>query len=233
MKLAVKPFTMVGATTRSGLLSSPLRDRFGQHYHLEFYTHSELAQIIQRSADLLAVRIDSEGALELAARSRGTPRIANRLLRRVRDFAQINELSIVTREVALGASELLEIDACGFDKMDRAILAAIIDKFDGGPVGVETLAAAVGEESDTIGDVYEPYLLQEGFIARTARSCCHAACVHTFGPCPPRHVAVGHSSHDSQTLFLRNVTELHVRRFADRKRDSSANCGGVWAVLST
>jgi Holliday junction DNA helicase RuvB len=169
MKLAVKPFTMVGATTRSGLLSSPLRDRFGQHYHLEFYTHSELAQIIQRSADLLAVRIDSEGALELAARSRGTPRIANRLLRRVRDFAQINELPIVTREVALGASELLEIDACGFDKMDRAILAAIIDKFDGGPVGVETLAAAVGEESDTIGDVYEPYLLQEGFIARTAR----------------------------------------------------------------
>jgi len=169
MKLAVKPFTMVGATTRSGLLSSPLRDRFGQHYHLEFYTHSELVQIIQRSADLLAVRIDSEGALELAARSRGTPRIANRLLRRVRDFAQVNELPIVTREVALGASELLEIDACGFDKMDRAILAAIIDKFDGGPVGVETLAAAVGEESDTIGDVYEPYLLQEGFIARTAR----------------------------------------------------------------
>jgi hypothetical protein len=152
---------------------------------------------------------------------------------RVRDFAQVNQLPIVTREVALGASELLEIDACGFDKMDRAILAAIIDKFDGGPVGVETLAAAVEEESDTIGDVYEPYLLQEGFIARTARACCHAACVHTFGPCPPRHVAVGHSSHDSQTLFLRNVTELHVRRFADRKRDSSANCGGVWAVLST
>jgi holliday junction DNA helicase RuvB len=169
MKLAVKPFTMVGATTRSGLLSSPLRDRFGQHYHLEFYTHSELAQIIQRSADLLAIRIDSEGALELATRSRGTPRIANRLLRRVRDFAQVNQLPIVTREVALGASELLEIDECGFDKMDRSILAAIIDKFDGGPVGVETLAAAVGEEADTIGDVYEPYLLQEGFIARTAR----------------------------------------------------------------
>jgi Holliday junction DNA helicase RuvB len=169
MKLAVKPFTMVGATTRSGLLSSPLRDRFGQHYHLDFYTHSDLTQIIQRSADLLGVRIDLEGAVELAARSRGTPRIANRLLRRVRDFAQVNELPTVTREVALGALELLEIDSCGFDKMDRAILAAIIDKFDGGPVGVETLAAAVGEESDTIGDVYEPYLLQEGFIARTAR----------------------------------------------------------------
>ena len=169
MKLSVRPFTMVGATTRSGLLSSPLRDRFGQHYHLDFYAHRELTQIIQRSAHLLAVRIDSEGAVELAMRSRGTPRIANRLLRRVRDFAQVNELPIVTREVALGALELLDIDSCGFDKMDRAILAAIIDKFDGGPVGVETLAAAVGEESDTIGDVYEPYLLQEGFIARTAR----------------------------------------------------------------
>jgi holliday junction DNA helicase RuvB len=168
MKLSVKPFTMVGATTRSGLLSSPLRDRFGQHFHLEFYTHGELVQIIQRSAHLLAIRIDSEGALELATRSRGTPRIANRLLRRVRDFAQVNQLPMVTREVALGALELLDIDSCGFDKMDRAILAAIIDKFDGGPVGVETLAAAVGEESDTIGDVYEPYLLQEGFIARTA-----------------------------------------------------------------
>jgi Holliday junction DNA helicase RuvB len=169
MKLAVKPFTMVGATTRSGLLSSPLRDRFGQHYHLDFYTHSELAQIIRRSAHLPAVPIDREAALELATRSRGTPRIANRLLRRVRDFAQFNELPVVTREVALGASELLEIDGCGFDQMDRAILAAIIDKFDGGPVGVETLAAAVGEEADTIDDVYEPYLVQEGFIARTSR----------------------------------------------------------------
>jgi Holliday junction DNA helicase RuvB len=169
MKLAVKPFTMVGATTRSGLLSAPLRDRFGQHYHLDFYGHGELTQIIQRSAQLLDVRIDQEGAVELAARARGTPRIANRLLRRVRDFAQVNAAPVVTSEVALGALELLEIDACGFDKMDRAILSAIIDKFDGGPVGVETLAAAVGEEADTIGDVYEPYLLQEGFIARTAR----------------------------------------------------------------
>ena len=169
MKLAVKPFTMVGATTRSGLLSSPLRDRFGQHYHLDFYGHDELTQIIQRSAQLLDVRIDHAGAVELAARARGTPRIANRLLRRVRDFAQINAAPVVTSEVALGALELLEIDACGFDKMDRSILSAIIDKFDGGPVGVETLAAAVGEEADTIGDVYEPYLLQEGFIARTAR----------------------------------------------------------------
>jgi Holliday junction DNA helicase RuvB len=169
MKLAVKPFTMVGATTRAGLLSSPLRDRFGQHYHLEFYAHADLSEIIRRSARLLNVSIDQAGAAELAARSRGTPRIANRLLRRVRDFAQVNEAPMVTREIALGALDLLEIDSCGFDRMDRAILAAIIDKFDGGPVGVDSLAAAVGEEADTIGDVYEPYLLQEGFIARTAR----------------------------------------------------------------
>jgi holliday junction DNA helicase RuvB len=169
MKLAVKPFTMVGATTRSGLLSSPLRDRFGQHYHLDFYIHSDLSEIIRRSARLLGVALDDDGAVELAARSRGTPRIANRLLRRVRDFAQVNETPRIGREVALAALELLEIDGCGFDRMDRAILAAIIDKFDGGPVGVESLAAAVGEESDTIGEVYEPYLLQEGFIARTAR----------------------------------------------------------------
>ena len=169
MRLAVKPFTLVGATTRSGLLSLPLRDRFGQHYHLDFYTHDDLAEIVRRSAHLLGVRIDEAGAAELAARSRGTPRVANRLLRRVRDFAQVNEAPTVTREVALAALELLEIDACGFDRMDRNILAAIIDQFDGGPVGVESLAAAVGEEPDTIGEVYEPYLLQEGFIARTAR----------------------------------------------------------------
>jgi Holliday junction DNA helicase RuvB len=169
MPLAVKPFTLVGATTRSGLLSAPLRDRFGQHFHLDFYDREELTEIVARSARLLGIRVDDEGSHEIAGRARGTPRVANRLLRRVRDFAQVNEAATVTREVAVGALELLEIDACGFDRMDRAILAAIIDKFDGGPVGVESLAAAVGEEADTIGEVYEPYLLQEGFIARTAR----------------------------------------------------------------
>jgi len=169
MPLAVKPFTLVGATTRSGLLSAPLRDRFGQHFHLDFYDREELTEIVARSARLLGIRVDGDGAHEIAGRARGTPRVANRLLRRVRDFAQVNEAATVTREVAVGALELLEIDACGFDRMDRAILAAIIDKFDGGPVGVESLAAAVGEEADTIGEVYEPYLLQEGFIARTAR----------------------------------------------------------------
>ena len=169
MPLAVKPFTLVGATTRSGLLSAPLRDRFGQHFHLDFYDRDELTEIVARSARLLGIRVDDDGSREIAGRARGTPRVANRLLRRVRDFAQVNEAATVTREVAVGALELLEIDACGFDRMDRAILAAIIDKFDGGPVGVESLAAAVGEEADTIGEVYEPYLLQEGFIARTAR----------------------------------------------------------------
>jgi Holliday junction DNA helicase RuvB len=169
MPLAVKPFTLVGATTRSGLLSAPLRDRFGQHFHLDFYDRDELTEIVARSARLLGVRVNDDGSREIAGRARGTPRVANRLLRRVRDFAQVNEAATVTREVAVGGLELLEIDACGFDRMDRAILAAIIDKFDGGPVGVESLAAAVGEEADTIGEVYEPYLLQEGFIARTAR----------------------------------------------------------------
>jgi Holliday junction DNA helicase RuvB len=169
MKLAVNPFTLVGATTRSGLLSSPLRDRFGQHFHLDFYTPEELGEVVRRSARLLKVPIDDAGARELAARSRGTPRIANRLLRRVRDFAQVNEAPTVTKDVALGALELLEIDTAGFDKMDRAILSAVIDKFGGGPVGVETLAAAIGEEPDTIEEVHEPFLLQEGFLMRTPR----------------------------------------------------------------
>ena len=169
MKLAVKPFTLVGATTRSGLLSSPLRDRFGHHSHLDFYKAAELVEIVRRSARLLKIEIEEGGASELASRSRGTPRIANRLLRRVRDFAQVNKASVVTREIALGALALLEVDSAGFDKMDRSILMAIIEKFDGGPVGVESLAAAVGEETDTIEEVYEPYLLQEGFLARTSR----------------------------------------------------------------
>jgi Holliday junction DNA helicase RuvB len=169
MPLAVKPFTLIGATTRSGMLSAPLRDRFGQHFHLEFYNRTELAEIIRRSAHLLKIDVDGEAAAEMASRSRGTPRIANRMLRRVRDYAQVTGAARVTRQVALECLELLDIDGCGFDQMDRAILSAIIDKFDGGPVGVESLAAAIGEERDTIEEVYEPYLLQEGFIARTAK----------------------------------------------------------------
>ena len=169
IKLDLPKFTLVGATTRAGLLSSPLRDRFGVISRLEFYTHEELAFIVTRSARIFNMAIDPDGALELARRSRGTPRIANRLLRRVRDFAQVRAAGVITREVADQALELLEIDQMGFDTMDRMILLTIIDKFGGGPVGLDTIAAAISEESDTIEDVYEPFLIQNGFLNRTPR----------------------------------------------------------------
>lgn len=169
VKLDLKRFTLVGATTRAGLLTSPLRDRFGSTFRLDFYQVAELERIIRRSAAILHLVIDASGTSEIARRSRGTPRIANRLLRRVRDFAQVKTNGEVTREVACDALALLEVDNAGFDKMDRAILLTIIEKFNGGPVGVETIAAAIGEEKSTIEDVYEPYLLQEGFLQRTPR----------------------------------------------------------------
>jgi len=169
LKLELKPFTLVGATTRTGLLTSPLRDRFGAHFRLEFYGVDELCQILRRSAAILKVPLDADGAAEIATRSRGTPRIANRLLRRVRDYAQVRADGSITVAVAADALALLEVDERGFDRMDRAILLAIIEKFGGGPVGLDTLAAAVGEERDTIEDVYEPYLIKEGFIARTPK----------------------------------------------------------------
>jgi Holliday junction DNA helicase RuvB len=169
IKLDLPRFTLVGATTRAGLLSSPLRDRFGVISRLEFYTHDELAVIVSRSARILGMGIDQEGALELARRSRGTPRIANRLLRRVRDFAQVRANGVITRGVVQETLQLLEIDEMGFDQMDRMILLTIIDKFGGGPVGLDTIGAAIGEESDTIEDVYEPFLIQNGFLNRTPR----------------------------------------------------------------
>ncbi|WP_243372989.1 Holliday junction branch migration DNA helicase RuvB [Geotalea sp. SG265] len=169
IKLDLPKFTLVGATTRAGLLSSPLRDRFGVISRLEFYTIDELAFIITRSARILGMEIKAEGATELARRSRGTPRIANRLLRRVRDFAQVKADGIITIEVVKDALALLEIDHMGFDYMDRMILLTIIDKFGGGPVGLDTIAAAISEESDTIEDVYEPFLIQNGFLNRTPR----------------------------------------------------------------
>jgi Holliday junction DNA helicase RuvB len=169
VKLDLKRFTLVGATTRAGLLTSPLRDRFGSTFRLDFYQVAELERIIRRSAAILHLVIDASGTAEIARRSRGTPRIANRLLRRVRDFAQVKTDGEVTRAVACAALALLEVDDAGFDKMDRAILLTIIEKFNGGPVGVETIAAAIGEEKSTIEDVYEPYLLQEGFLQRTPR----------------------------------------------------------------
>jgi len=169
IKLDLPKFTLVGATTRAGLLSSPLRDRFGVISRLEFYTDQELATIITRSSSILGMEIESQGALELARRSRGTPRIANRLLRRVRDFAQVRAGGVITRQVVQDTLKLLEIDEKGFDYMDRIILLTIIDKFGGGPVGLDTIAAAISEESDTIEDVYEPYLIQNGFLNRTPR----------------------------------------------------------------
>ncbi|HVN84947.1 MAG TPA: Holliday junction branch migration DNA helicase RuvB [Candidatus Binatia bacterium] len=169
IKLDLKRFTLIGATTRAGLLTSPLRDRFGATFRLDFYAPEELVQIVRRSAAILQVEIDTTGALEIARRARGTPRIANRLLRRVRDYAQVRADGVITQQVADEALAMLEVDHRGFDKMDRAILLAIIDKFGGGPVGLDTLAAAVGEERDTIEDVYEPFLIQEGYLSRTPK----------------------------------------------------------------
>jgi len=169
VKLDLPPFTLVGATTRAGMLTNPLRDRFGIVARLEFYDAADLTRIVHRSAGLLKVAIDAEGALEVAKRSRGTPRIANRLLRRVRDFAQVKAAGVVTLEVADTALRMLDVDAIGLDLMDRKLLSAVIEKFGGGPVGVENLAAAIGEERDTIEDVLEPYLIQQGYLQRTPR----------------------------------------------------------------
>ncbi len=169
VKLDLPPFTLVGATTRAGMLTNPLRDRFGIVARLEFYTPEELERIVRRSARLLEVEITGEGSLEIARRARGTPRIANRLLRRVRDYAQVRARGDISREVADAALQMLDVDAAGFDVMDRKLLRAVIEKFAGGPVGLENLAHAVGEETDTIEDVIEPFLIQQGFLQRTPR----------------------------------------------------------------
>ena len=169
MKLNIPRFTMVGATTRTGLLTSPLRDRFGMSFRLDFYQPSELSIIVRRSARILSIPIDDSGAEEIAGRSRGTPRVANRLLRRVRDFAQVRADGTISKSVASEALEFLEVDRRGFDSMDRRLLMTVIDKFNGGPVGIDNLAAAMGEEKNTIEDVYEPFLIQEGYVQRTPR----------------------------------------------------------------
>ncbi|NVN98681.1 MAG: Holliday junction branch migration DNA helicase RuvB [Geobacteraceae bacterium] len=186
IKLDLPKFTLVGATTRAGLLSSPLRDRFGVISRLEFYTDNELAFIVRRSARILNIGIVEEASLELARRSRGTPRIANRLLRRVRDFAQILGDGTITMKIVKESLKLLEVDEMGFDNMDRTVLLTIIDKFGGGPVGLDTLAAAICEESDTIEDVIEPFLIQQGFLNRTPRGrvATRAAYLH-FGRIAP------------------------------------------------
>ena len=169
IKLDLPPFTLAGATTRAGMLTNPLRDRFGIVARLEFYSEAELARIVRRSAELLKVSLEESGAREIARRSRGTPRIANRLLRRVRDYAQVKADGTVTRPVAEAALKMLDVDALGLDLMDRKLLLAVIEKFSGGPVGVDNLAHAIGEESDTIEDVLEPFLIQQGYLQRTPR----------------------------------------------------------------
>ncbi len=180
IRLDLPRFTLVGATTRAGLLSAPLRDRFGILFRLEMYSPEELAAIVRRSAGILNVRADDEGILEIARRSRGTPRIANRMLRRVRDFAQIRAGGVITLEVARQGMDLLDVDELGLEKLDRAMLETMIDKFGGGPVGLETLSAMTGEDASTIEDVYEPYLMQLGFLTRTPRGrvVMHAAYEH-------------------------------------------------------
>jgi len=169
IKLNIPNFTLVGATTRVGLLTSPLRDRFGIIHRLEFYDPSDLHKIVTRSARILKIKIEDSGAAEIARRSRGTPRIANRLLRRIRDYAQVKANNVITKEVADIGLKMLEVDDMGLDFMDRTLMLAIIEKFEGGPVGLDTLAAAISEERDTIEDVYEPFLIQQGFLERTPR----------------------------------------------------------------
>jgi Holliday junction DNA helicase RuvB len=192
IKLELPPFTLVGATTRAGMLTNPLRDRFGIVARLEFYSDEELAAIVTRSAGLLSARIDSEGAREVARRSRGTPRIANRLLRRVRDFAEVREDGAIDAAVADRALAMLEVDVRGLDVMDRKLLSALIDRFGGGPVGIESLAAAVGEERDTLEDVVEPFLIQQGFLQRTPRGRVAAPLAYAhFGLTEPRNKETG------------------------------------------
>jgi len=169
IKLDLPPFTLVGATTRAGMLTNPLRDRFGIVSRLEFYSHAELTEIVLRSARLLKVSLEQEGAAEISRRARGTPRVANRLLRRVRDYAEVKASGVVTKSVADAALKMLDVDALGLDLMDRKLLLAVIEKFSGGPVGLENLAHAIGEEADTIEDVLEPFLIQQGYLQRTLR----------------------------------------------------------------
>ena len=186
VKLDLPQFTLVGATTRAGMLTNPLRDRFGIVARLEFYTIEELQRIVQRSAKLLGVEITAEGAREISGRSRGTPRVANRLLRRVRDYAQVKAKGNVTREVADAALQMIDVDTLGLDVMDRKLLLAVMEKFDGGPVGVDNLSAAIGEARDTIEDVIEPFLIQQGYLQRTPRGrVATASAYRHFGLAPP------------------------------------------------
>ncbi|MEO1957395.1 MAG: Holliday junction branch migration DNA helicase RuvB [Methylophilaceae bacterium] len=192
VRLDLEPFTLVGATTRAGMLTNPLRDRFGIVSRLEFYTVEELSRIVSRSAGLLDLQITDTGAVEIAKRSRGTPRIANRLLKRVRDYAQVKSDGVVSAEVADAALQMLDVDKLGFDVMDRKLLQAVLEKFGGGPVGLDNLAAAIGEERDTIEDVLEPYLIQQGYLMRSPRGRVATSLAYEhFGLAVPSHLARG------------------------------------------
>jgi Holliday junction DNA helicase RuvB len=186
IRLSIPPFTLVGATTRYAMLSPPLRDRFGAVYRLDFYQQEDMATLVRRNAALLQLPIEEDGALEIACRARGTPRVANRLLRRVRDYAQVMADGVVTRDVAREALARLEIDELGLDEVDHKVLRTIVDKFDGGPVGIETIAASISEDADTIMDVYEPYLMQVGFLQRTPRGRVATARAYQHLGLPPK-----------------------------------------------
>lgn len=203
MRIALPKFTLVGATTRAGMLSAPLRDRFGIIFRLQMYSPEELCQIVSRSAKILNVNAEPDGMLEIARRSRGTPRIANRMLKRVRDYAQVRGDGCITEAIAREGLDMLEVDNLGLDRVDRTLLLTMIDKFGGGPVGLDTLAASTGEDANTIEDVYEPYLLQLGFIQRTPRGrvCTPAAYAHLGRACPME------SDADEQSSFLDQVNE--------------------------
>ena len=192
MTLELPPFTLIGATTRTGLLTTPLRDRFGVTHRLEHYEPPHLAEVVRRSAEIMGVEIEPEGELAIAKRSRGTPRVANRLLKRVRDFAEVRGEGVVTEAMAAGALDMLEVDGGGLDRHDRALLSTIATKFSGGPVGLSTLAAAIDEEGDTIEDVHEPYLLQQGLIKRTPRGrvVTERGFEHLGLPVPERHASL-------------------------------------------
>jgi len=200
IKLDLPPFTLVGATTRAGLLTSPLRDRFGIVQRLEFYNTEELATIVRRSAKILNVELNDEGAVQIAKRSRGTPRIANRLLRRVRDYAQVKSDGKVTSKIADAALDMLSVDEHGFDNMDRRLLLAVIEKFEGGPVGVDSLAAAIGEERGTIEDVIEPFLILKGFMMRTPRG--RVATGHAY-----RHFGIKIPQHNLKSSMEAEASE--------------------------
>src|SRR5213079_2190711 len=213
LTLDLPPFTMIGATTRTGLLTTPLRDRFGMTFRLEHYEPPEVAAIVARSARILGVEISEDASAEIAGRARGTPRIANRILRRVRDVAEVRHEGKITLEIAREALELMEVDRDGLERSDRALLRAIVEKFDGGPVGLSTLAVTLGEEPDTIEDVYEPYLLQLGFIQRTPRG-------RVITKLGRRHVG-GRATAEPSRLFWAYVGAMAPgRRFARRLRDA-------------